>query len=99
FRAASDAAYRAVRQPVEGTMLSLIRALAEEGESRTSVDVASFMTALVRRGGEALAQTQQQLDVLREAGVVDAGAAGLLEIVRGLAGLPIEAMPAETEEI
>jgi uncharacterized protein len=81
FRGASDAAYRAVRQPVEGTMLSAIRALAEEAERGP----ADFWPALVRAGDEAVARTQHQLDVLRAAGVIDAGAAGLLEIVRGIA--------------
>src|SRR5207302_3704397 len=42
--------------------------------------------AIVRAGEAAVARTQEQLDVLRNAGVVDAGAAGLLEIVRGIAG-------------
>jgi len=99
FRAASDAAYRAVRKPVEGTMLSAIRALAEEAERRP----ADFWPALVRAGETAVARTQQQLDVLREAGVVDAGAAGLIEIVRGLAaaatGEEIPPVPAELEEV
>ena len=81
FRAASDAAYRAVRRPVEGTMLSAIRALAEEAERGPS----AFWPALVHAGDEAVARTPQQLDVLRAAGVVDAGAAGLVEIVRGIA--------------
>jgi uncharacterized protein len=79
LRAASDAAYRAVRRPVEGTMLTVVRALAEEAERGAS------LPELVRRGEEAVARTQEQLDVLREAGVVDAGGAGLLEIVRGIA--------------
>ena len=54
---------------------------------------------LVARGEEALARTPEQLAVLREAGVVDAGGAGLLEIVRGisatLAGEPVPEAPAE----
>jgi uncharacterized protein len=79
LRAASDAAYRAVRRPVEGTMLTVVRALAEEAERGAS------LPELVRHGEEAVARTQEQLDVLREAGVVDAGGAGLLEIVRGIA--------------
>jgi uncharacterized protein len=96
FRSASDAAYRAVRQPVEGTMLSVIRELAEEAEA--GADFAQ----LVRRGEEAVARTPEQLAVLREAGVVDAGGAGLLEIVRGLAaavaGEPLpEAPPVQKE--
>jgi uncharacterized protein len=81
LRSASEAAYRAVRQPVEGTMLSAIRALADEAERAPD----DFWPAVVRAGDEAVIRTQQQLDVLREAGVVDAGAAGLVEIVRGVA--------------
>ena len=105
FRSASDAAYRAVRQPVEGTMLSVIREMAEEGESSVGEDLTSaeLLKAIVRRGEEAVARTPEQLAVLREAGVVDAGGAGLLEIVRGLAaavaGEPLPAAPAEREEV
>jgi DAK2 domain fusion protein YloV len=99
FRSASDAAYRAVRQPVEGTMLSCIRALAEEGERLPD----DFWHALVRAGDEAVLKTPQQLDVLREAGVVDAGAAGLLEIVRGIAaaltGEELPPAPTDTEPL
>jgi uncharacterized protein len=99
FRSASDAAYRAVRQPVEGTMLSAIRALAEEAERQP----ADFWPVLLRAGEDAVARTPEQLDVLREAGVVDAGAAGLLEIVRGLAaaitGEEIAPLPTELEAV
>jgi DAK2 domain fusion protein YloV len=84
-RAASDEAYRAVREPVEGTMLTVIRELAEEGETADKDTPAGLLAALVRRGEKAVARTPEQLTVLREAGVVDAGGAGLLELVRGLA--------------
>ena len=97
FRSASDAAYRAVRQPVEGTMLSVIRELAEEAELPQHGELAfdDLLPGLVRRGEEAVARTPEQLAVLRDAGVVDAGGAGLLEIVRGLvAALTGEALPA-----
>src|SRR6266508_901944 len=104
FQGARDAAYRAVREPVEGTMLSVIRELAEETEALPiDADVPAFLAALVRRGEKALARTPEQLDVLREAGVVDAGGAGLLEIVRGLAavvaGEELPEPPAEREEL
>ena len=95
FRAASDAAYRAVRRPVEGTMLSVIRELAEEAEDprNAALEPAALLKKLIERGEDALARTPDQLAVLREAGVVDAGGAGLLEIVRGvsaaLSGEPI----------
>jgi DAK2 domain fusion protein YloV len=102
FERASGDAYRAVHEPVEGTMLTVIRALAEEAESQTGHDpsAAGLLKALVARGEEAVARTKEQLDVLRRAGVVDAGGAGLLELVRGLAasvaGEPLpEPPPAE----
>jgi fatty acid kinase len=102
FQGARDAAYRAVREPVEGTMLSVIREMAEESEG-ASGDTVALMAAIVRRGEEALAHTPEQLDVLREAGVVDAGGAGLLEIVRGLAaavaGEELPSAPVAVEEL
>jgi fatty acid kinase len=85
FRGASDEAYRAVRKPVEGTMLTVIRELAEAAESAPRLPPAELLAQLVERGEEAVARTPEQLDVLREAGVVDAGGAGLVELVRGLA--------------
>src|SRR5947207_2140281 len=102
LRGATDAAYRAVRRPVEGTMLSVIRELAEEAEAQSTSHPAlgTLLVELVRRGEEAVARTPEQLQVLRDAGVVDAGGAGLLELVRGVAagvtGEPLpEAPPAD----
>jgi hypothetical protein len=87
LRGASDAAYRAVRRPVEGTMLSVIRELAEEAEARAVEHPAlpALLIDLVRRGEDALARTPEQLQILKDAGVVDAGGAGLVELVRGVA--------------
>jgi DAK2 domain fusion protein YloV len=103
LRGASDAAYRAVRRPVEGTMLSVIRELAEEAEARTGTPIDELLAELVRRGEEALARTPEQLQVLRDAGVVDAGGAGLLELVRGVAavvrGEALPEPPAPTDGI
>jgi DAK2 domain fusion protein YloV len=78
FRSASDAAYRAVKKPVEGTMLTAIRAMAEAAEQ------GGGLAAIVARGDETVEMTQSMLPILTEAGVVDAGAAGLVEIVRGI---------------
>ena len=81
-------------------MLSVIRELAEEAEDPRNAELepTELLKRLVERGEEALARTPEQLDVLREAGVVDAGGAGLLEIVRGvsaaLAGEPLPEAPA-----
>ncbi len=106
LRGATDAAYRAVRRPVEGTMLSVIRELAEEAEAQTAhggPPVQELLRLLVRRGEEAVARTPEQLQILRDAGVVDAGGAGLLELVRGVAaavrGEPLPEAPAPTDGI
>src|SRR5262245_26479522 len=80
----SDAAWAAVREPAEGTILTVIRALADEAEARSDDELLELLLALVVRGDAAVAQTQKQLEVLRRAGVVDAGAAGLVEILRGI---------------
>jgi fatty acid kinase len=99
LRSASDAAYTAVHEPVEGTILTAIRELAQEAEgAHANSDLAALLTRLVQRGDDAVIRTQEQLDVLRDAGVVDAGAAGLVEILRGIAshvaGEPLPEAPA-----
>ena len=105
LRGAADAAYRAVRRPVEGTMLSVIRELAEEAEARAVERPAlpALLIALVRRGEDALARTPEQLQILKDAGVVDAGGAGLVELVRGVAaavsGEPIPEIPQIQESL
>ena len=81
LRGASDAAYRAVRTPVEGTMLTAIRELAEAAEG------GGDPAAIVARGEACVARTRELLPALTEAGVVDAGAAGLVEIARGIASV------------
>jgi DAK2 domain fusion protein YloV len=86
LRGASDAGYAAVRNPQEGTILTVARALAEKAEELgpAASSLEDVLAELVAHGDVALARTTEQLDVLRQAGVVDAGAAGLLEIVRGI---------------
>jgi uncharacterized protein len=79
FRSASDAAYRAVKKPVEGTMLTAIRELADAAERNAD------LKKVVAAGDASVVRTREMLPVLRDAGVVDAGAAGLVEIVRGIA--------------
>jgi DAK2 domain fusion protein YloV len=99
LRSASDAAYRAVRTPVEGTMLTVIRETAEAAERVEQ----PALPELVAAAEESVERTPEQLAVLREAGVVDAGGAGLAEILRGLAahltGEPLPEPPAYEDEI
>ncbi|WP_344232396.1 DAK2 domain-containing protein [Kribbella hippodromi] len=80
---AADAAYGAVAQPVEGTMLTVARAAAA-GATTAANDgrsLADVCLAAVASARQALTKTTEQLDVLRRAGVVDAGGAGLVVIL------------------
>jgi DAK2 domain fusion protein YloV len=99
LRRASDQAYSKVMNPVEGTMLTAVRVLAETAEGAGELGLPNLLRLLVERGDAAVLRTQEQLDILRDAGVVDAGAAGLLEVVRGIAshvtGEPLPEAPEE----
>ena len=83
LRAATEAAYRPVRQPIEGTMLTVIRVMAETAESMPGADLDEVVDAVLEAAAGTVERTQEMLDVLRDAGVVDAGAAGLVEFARG----------------
>jgi 2'-5' RNA ligase len=84
-RAGSDSAARAVRSPVDGTMLTVARASADVGEASAGGTARELLAAIVRGAEEGLARTPDRLDVLSETGVVDAGGAGLVEVVRAVA--------------
>ena len=85
----SDYAHDALSQPREGTILSVIAAFAEsiahEVGTKSETEFPHVMEASLQRVDEALANTPNQLDVLRKAGVVDSGAKGFAEIVAGMA--------------
>lgn len=85
FRNASETAYKAVMKPTEGTMLTVMREMAEyaekDGENFTSVK--DFLHAVLQAGEVSLAHTPELLPILKEAGVVDAGGKGLLLLLQG----------------
>jgi dihydroxyacetone kinase-like predicted kinase len=83
---ARAAARAAVRKPAAGTMLALLDELAQEAGRRASEDAsgAAALESVLARAEEALERTRDGLPVLREASVVDAGAAGLLACLRGI---------------
>jgi hypothetical protein len=109
FASAADAAYDSVRDPAEGTMLTVIRevahAVAQElahmerprlDHSATDAEQDALLAAVLekatRAGEAAVERTTEQLDVLSKAGVVDAGAYGIVLILSGVvAGLRGEA--------
>lgn len=84
LRRATDAAYRAVARPVEGTVLSVARAVAE-GATGVTGGPAEVLAAALDAGYEALGRTPEQLAPLRAAGVLDAGGWGLLLVLGALA--------------
>jgi DAK2 domain fusion protein YloV len=103
FASAADAAYESVREPAEGTMLTVFREMAhsltrqlahleadkqrlagEVGEEQQDAILAEVLERAIEEGERAVARTPEQLDVLRESGVVDAGGYGLVLILAGV---------------
>lgn len=85
FKEASETAYKAVMKPVEGTILTVIRKTADKAMEYTEeeVPVHSLLKILIKRAEETLEKTPEYLDVLKQAGVVDAGGKGLVCILEG----------------
>lgn len=78
-------AYRAVTKPVEGTILSVARGIAKGTREfiRTETDFSKILEASIECGNEALAKTPEQLQILKDANVVDAGGQGLIFFLMG----------------
>jgi len=84
LRRASDMAYEGVRDPVEGTMLTVIRAMAEGAESAGGASLDEVIAAALDAGRLALAGTRTTLPQLAEAGVVDSGGLAVVLILEGI---------------
>jgi len=86
LREAANTAYRGVIKPVEGTILTVAREMAEEAEAalRDTQDMEVILERIVLRGKDTLARTPQMLPILQKAGVVDSGGSGLVYIVEGM---------------
>ena len=101
LRAAVEHVYAALERPVEGTMLTVMREVADEAEASDSQDFLVLMHQLVARARSALERTPDLLPVLRSAGVVDAGAKGFVHLLEGvaayIAGDPLVAAKAGAE--
>lgn len=84
--AAADAGYEAVGNPVEGTMLSVMRAAGAAAlASHADAGAAGTLLDALAAAERALARTPEQLPVLKEAGVVDAGGQGVVAFLAGMA--------------
>src|SRR6201992_3794765 len=103
FASAADAAYDSVREPAEGTMLTVFREMAHSltrqlahlsadkqrlgddvSEEQQDAILAEVLERAIADGERAVARTPEQLAVLRESGVVDAGGHGLVLILAGV---------------
>ncbi len=102
FEKAKETAYKAVMKPKEGTILTVARGIAEKGLeiAETATCFEDFFAQVVAYAEEVLSQTPEMLPVLKEAGVVDSGGQGLLEILKGaydaFLGKEIELTPVMT---
>jgi len=82
----SAGSYQAVGKPVEGTMLSVMRAAAQATEAATAATPAEILRIALEAAQWALEHTPEQLPILKEAGVVDAGGQGVVAFLAGALG-------------
>ncbi len=93
---AATVARSAIAEPREGTILSVSDALSQQGDANSIIEWAE---GVVERARRAVERTPDQLPILRDAGVVDAGALGLSTLLEGLLlGLRGDSLPAESRE-
>jgi DAK2 domain fusion protein YloV len=85
FQKATESSYKAVGKPVEGTMLTVIRAASEAANEAANIGTELVAVWQLMRDAavSALARTPEQLPILRDAGVVDAGGQGIVALLEG----------------
>lgn len=83
---ARETAYKAVMKPKEGTILTVASGIADKASemAQETDDLEVFLPAVIKHAEEVLAKTPDMLPVLKEAGVVDSGGQGLLEVIKGV---------------
>jgi DAK2 domain fusion protein YloV len=95
---AASVAYKGVSNPVEGTMLTVIKDAAKEAKKQVDEgeeNIISVMEAAVNAAGESVARTPRLLKVLKDAGVVDAGGQGIYTLLEGA----LRYLKGETEQM
>ena len=86
LRSGADTAYKAVMKPKEGTILTVIRVIAEDAQryvAKKPRTVAEVLDKMIRSGEAILEKTPDMLPALKQAGVVDSGGQGLLTVFKG----------------
>ncbi len=85
FARAAETAYKAVMKPKEGTILTVARGMSEKAAeiAGQTDDIIEFCEKVVEAGDYMLGRTPEMLPVLKQAGVVDSGGQGLMQVVKG----------------
>jgi DAK2 domain fusion protein YloV len=86
---AANLAFKAVRHPVEGTILTVVRTMADFATEKVASvgDLTEYLSGIYQHGVSVLAKTPEMLSVLKQAGVVDAGGQGIIYFVKGIVDL------------
>ncbi|MDE7131726.1 MAG: DAK2 domain-containing protein [Lachnospiraceae bacterium] len=87
FEKAVETAYKAVMKPKEGTILTVAKGAAVKARELADSgmeDMADFLAQVIERADEVLEQTPDMLPVLKQAGVVDSGGQGLMQVLKGV---------------
>ena len=83
---AVETAYKAVMKPKEGTILTVAKGMSDKAVELSEngcTDLHEYITEIIKYGDEVLLKTPDMLPVLKQAGVVDSGGQGLMEVMRG----------------
>ncbi|MCR5740842.1 MAG: DAK2 domain-containing protein [Gammaproteobacteria bacterium] len=83
FKASVKQAYSAVNNPVEGTILTVLRESVKAAQKALTGTILQYLEALVKQAKITLDDTINMMDVLKEAGVIDSGGAGYYYIIQG----------------
>lgn len=85
FNRGTETAYKAVMKPKEGTILTVARGMADKAAELASEteDIIEFCQKVIAHGDYVLSQTPEMLPVLKQAGVVDSGGQGLMQVMKG----------------
>lgn len=85
FVRATETAYKAVMKPKEGTILTVAKGMADKAAELVTEteDVIEFCQKVIDHGDYVLSQTPEMLPVLKQAGVVDSGGQGLMQVMKG----------------
>ncbi len=100
FTRGAETAYKAVMKPKEGTILTVARGMAERSVELAAQtdDIIEFLEKVIEQGDYIYSQTPEMLPVLKQAGVVDSGGQGLMQVMKGgLDGLLGRSIPFDME--